>query len=140
MTNTAGTLVGERRCSVSVVGPVVLVVAGIGALLLAARVVMLVTGDARDEQVGRALTAHGACCLVFVVVAVLTDPLSLPAPLEVPLAIMAAAWGAAWVVIGRAYGLRFGAPAPRREPASGRAARSRAAREPHRRGSARSRP
>ena len=121
----------------SIVGPAV-VLAGIGTLLAAARGVMLVARAAPDQKVGRALTAHGACCLVFVVAAVLSDPLSLPALIEVPVAIMAAAWGTAWVVIGRGYGLRFGAT-PRQGPASGTAGRSRAAREPHRPGSVRAR-
>ena len=124
----------------SVVGPTLLVAAGMGALLAVARAVMLVARDARDEQVGHALTAHGACCLAFVVVAVLVDLLSLPAFVAVPLAIMAAAWGTAWILIGRGYGLRCGpTTGPPRERVSGTAGRSRAPREPHRRGSARAR-
>jgi hypothetical protein len=124
----------------SVVGPTLLVVAGMGALLAAARAVMLVARDAPDDQVGRALTAHGACSLAFVIVAVLVDPLALSAFIELPLAIMAAAWGTAWILIGRGYGLRFGpSTGPPAARASATAVRSRAPREPHRSESARAR-
>jgi hypothetical protein len=77
---------------------------------------MLVAHDGADEQIARALTAHGLCWLALVVALLVSDPLDLPAFVSIPAGIMACAWGTAWTVIGRGYGLRGAATATRRRP------------------------
>jgi UDP-N-acetylmuramyl pentapeptide phosphotransferase/UDP-N-acetylglucosamine-1-phosphate transferase len=86
----------------SVVG---LVLAGGVAVLAAACVVLLVATSStdRDDAIRHALVIHGVAWLVFVVLALVEDPLNLPAIVEIPVGVMAVAWGLAWVVLGRSY-------------------------------------
>jgi UDP-N-acetylmuramyl pentapeptide phosphotransferase/UDP-N-acetylglucosamine-1-phosphate transferase len=120
----------------SVVG---LALAGGVAVVAASLVLLLVaTSQAgRDDAIRHALVIHGVAWLVFVVLALLEDPLDLPALAKIPVGVMALAWGVAWVLIGRSYGLgteitpaRDGRRTRRFAPGARRARRRAASRSP----------
>jgi UDP-N-acetylmuramyl pentapeptide phosphotransferase/UDP-N-acetylglucosamine-1-phosphate transferase len=96
----------------SVVG---LVLAGGVAVLAAACVVLLVATSSteRDDAIRHALVVHGVAWLLFVVLALVEDPLDLPAVVEIPVGVMAVAWGVAWVVLGRSYAVGVSSAATR---------------------------